>query len=115
MRVTLLIGIGLIFFIVLLMLGAIVYALPATVSLPRGLRPGIEELTLEDAVIRLAQSGAEGYDLIEEARLLVCDRIKYCRRNSLNSYHKAFWRGYGYCQQEAYALTMLLQELGFNA
>jgi hypothetical protein len=92
-----------------------VYALPATVSLPRGSRPDLEELTIEDAALRLRHSGAEELALIEEARVLVGERIAYCRRNSFDSYRRAFRRGYGYCQQEAFALAALLGELGFTS
>jgi transglutaminase-like putative cysteine protease len=41
--------------------------------------------------------------------------MAYCRRNSFDSYAKAFERGYGYCQQSAYALAAILRDLGFHA
>jgi transglutaminase-like putative cysteine protease len=95
--------------------GLLLYVLPATLSLPRGRRPGLEDLTLAQAAIRLRQSGAEGWDLVEEARLLVGERMAYCRRNGFDSYKEAFRRGYGYCEQSAFALAELLQQIGFDA
>ena len=91
------------------------YVLPATLSLPRGQRSGLEDLTIEEAAVRLRRSGAEGWDLVEEARQLVGDRMAYCRRNGLDSHKKAFQRGYGYCEQSAFALAELLQQIGFDA
>ncbi|UCB46630.1 MAG: transglutaminase domain-containing protein [Spirochaetota bacterium] len=96
-------------------LGVIIYSLPATWSLASGPRPGVEDITLDEAVTSLGQSGVKGWDLIEEARLLVGECMEYSRRNSFDSYRKAFWRGYGYCQQQAYALTEVLRQLGFDA
>jgi transglutaminase-like putative cysteine protease len=87
----------------------------ATLSLPRGRRPGLEDLTIEEAAARLRRSGAGGWDVVEEARQLVGDRMAYSRRNGFDSYEKAFRRGYGYCEQSAFALAKLLQELGFDA
>jgi hypothetical protein len=109
------IGIGLVSFVALLILGATLFALPATFSLPPGPRPDLEDLTLEEAAVRLGQSGAEGWDLVEKARLLVGDRMAYSRRNSFDSYGTAFRRGYGYCEQSAFALAELVQQLGFDA
>jgi len=91
------------------------YALPATFSLPAGIRPGLEPMTIEEAVQDLQKTGRTGRELIETARLLVGDRMSYCRRNSYNSYKKAFKRGYGFCQQQAFALAHILQELSFEA
>jgi transglutaminase-like putative cysteine protease len=93
----------------------LLFVLPATVSLPGGRRPGLEDLTIEEAAVRLRQSGAAGWDLVKEARRLVGERMAYCRRNGFDSYKRAFRRGYGYCEQSAFALTNLLQLLGFDA
>ena len=41
--------------------------------------------------------------------------MQYSRRNSYDSAARAFERGYGYCMQHAYALTGLLNRLGFEA
>ncbi|MEJ2737272.1 MAG: transglutaminase domain-containing protein [Anaerolineae bacterium] len=109
------IGIGLVSFVGLMILGLTLFALSATFSLPSGPRPGLEDLTLEEATAQLRQSGAEGWDLVERARLLVGDRMAYSRRNSFDSYRTAFRRGYGYCEQSALALAQLLQQLGFDA
>lgn len=109
------IGIGLVSFVGLMILGLTLFALSATFSLPSGPRPGLEDLTLEEAAVRLRQSGAEGWALVEEARLLVGDRMAYSRRNSFDSYRTAFRRGYGYCEQSAFALAQLLQQVGFDA
>jgi transglutaminase-like putative cysteine protease len=102
-------------FSLVIIVGVILYALPATLSLPRGRRPGIEPLTIQEAAQRLRLSGHSGPALVEAARLLVGDRMQYCRRNSFDLYPSAFARGYGYCQQSAYALAALLKELGFSA
>jgi hypothetical protein len=96
-------------------IGTPLYALPATLSLPSGQRPGVEKLTIRQAAHRLRVSGKMGWRLVEAARALVSERIQYCRRNSFDSANKAFERGYGYCVQHAYALTHLLTALGFNA
>jgi hypothetical protein len=104
----------------LLLAGAIItslplYALPATRSLARGRRPGIEELTLEEAATRLQASGGTGRELAEAARELVANRMEYCRRNSFDSPIRAFERGYGFYTQQAYALADLLRRLGIGA
>lgn len=95
--------------------GSVLYVLPATLSLPRGCRPGLEDLTIEEAAVWLRRSGAAGWDLVEAARRLVGERMAYCRRNGLDSYRRAFRRGYGYCEQSAFALAALLQQLGYDA
>jgi transglutaminase-like putative cysteine protease len=98
-----------------IIVGQPLYALPATLTLPRGPRPGIGDLTLAEAARHLEDSGKSGADLVEAARALVAERMAYCRRNSFDSPARAFERGYGYCTQQAYALTELLQRLGFEA
>ena len=95
--------------------GVQLYALPATWSLPRGRRPGIEALTLSQAAAQLRATGLAGWELVEAARALVGQRMHYCRRNSQNTAAKAFERGYGYCMQHAYALSGLLARLGVEA
>jgi transglutaminase-like putative cysteine protease len=95
--------------------GVPAYALPATLSLPRGQRPGIGKLTILQAAQQLRERGKAGWDLVEAARALVAGRMQYCRRNSFDSAAKAFERGYGYCVQHAYALAALLTRLGFEA
>jgi transglutaminase-like putative cysteine protease len=95
--------------------GLPLYALPATFSLPRGRRPGIEDLTLEEAASQLRATGKTGMALVEAARALVADRMHYCRRNSFDSPATAFRRGYGYCTQQAYALVELLARLQIEA
>ena len=101
--------------LVLLFLIPIVYALPAALILPRGRRPGLKPLHISQAVEQLQSSGLEGKELAHAARDLVSDRMDYCRRNSFDPYQRAFDRGYGYCQQQAYALVHLLNELDFDA
>jgi hypothetical protein len=98
-----------------ILVGVPLYAIPATLSLPPGPRPGIEELTIAQAVRQLQQTGKCGWALIEAARALVAERMQYCRRNSFDTFDRAFKRGYGYCQQQAYALTEILKRLGFEA
>lgn len=91
------------------------YALPAMLTLPVGRRPGLTPLTIPQAAELLKASGKTGWDLVEAARLLVAERMAYCRRNSFDRYQRAFERGYGYCQQHAFALADLLTRLGFEA
>lgn len=98
-----------------ILVGTPLYALPATLSLPRGLRPGLKPLTLSQAAQELKETGKSGLALVEAARLLVAQRMQYCRRNSFDIHSRAFERGYGYCQQQAYALADLLTRLGFEA
>lgn len=98
-----------------ILVGTPLYALPATLSLPRGLRPGLKPLTLPQAALLLKESGKSGLALVEAARLLVAQRMQYCRRNSFDIHWRAFERGYGYCQQQAFALADLLTRLGFDA
>jgi transglutaminase-like putative cysteine protease len=95
--------------------GPPLYALPATLSLPRGRRPGLAPLTIPQAAQQLKSSGKTGWALVETARALVAERMAYCRRNSFDIHTRAFDRGYGYCQQQAYALADLLTRLGFKA
>ena len=96
--------------------GVPLFALPATLSLPRGQRPGVDKLTIEQAAQQLcANSDQAGWDRVEAARALVGQRMSYSRRNSFDSADKAFERGYGYCMQHAYALAHLLEALGFEA
>jgi transglutaminase-like putative cysteine protease len=101
--------------VVAFIIGLPLYALPATLSLPRGRRPGIEALTLEEAAKQLEATGKTGAALVEAARALVAERMQYCRRNSFDSPARAFQRGYGYCTQQAYALSDLLARLGIEA
>ncbi len=98
-----------------IVVGVPLYALPATLSLPRGRRPGVEQLTLDQAVAQLRNSETTGWDLVEAARALVATRMQYCRRNSFDPAARAFERGYGYCVQQAYALRHILVQLGFEA
>ena len=84
-------------------------------SLPSGIRPGLEELTIEQAVDTLKAKNLTDLELIQETRKLLVTRMRYCRRNSYDSYKTAFRRGYGYCVQQAYALHYMLTELGFDA
>jgi transglutaminase-like putative cysteine protease len=98
-----------------LFVGWMIFALPATWSLGNGIRPGLEPLTLDEAVEALRQRGLTGATLIEEARKLVITRMQYCRRNSFDTTRTAFRRGYGYCQQQAFALAYILQRFGFEA
>jgi transglutaminase-like putative cysteine protease len=102
--------VGLVFLV-----GVPLFALPATLSLPPGLRPGLEDLTLSQAAGQLIETGKSGLDLVEAARALVAERMIYSRRNSFDSYATAFARGYGYCSQQANALADLLSRLGFEA
>ncbi len=98
-----------------ILIGVPLYAIPATLSLPSGPRPGVEEITIEQAAQQLKETGKTGWTLVEATRALVAERMEYSRRNSFDPTGRAFERGYGYCMQHAYALTSLLTELGFDA
>ena len=65
------------------------YAIPAMLSLPGGVRTGIKAQTIDEAVQALKKKDLDGRELIEEARSLVGKRMAYCRRNSYESYKKA--------------------------
>jgi hypothetical protein len=95
--------------------GLALYAVPAIFSLSKGIRPGLEPLTLTQAVRQLRVTGKSGWELVEAARALVEERLQYSRRSSFNSDVKAFERGYGFCTQQAYVLVDLLKRLGFEA
>jgi transglutaminase-like putative cysteine protease len=101
--------------LVLMMIGVPLFSLPATLSLPPGQRPGVESLTIPEAAQKLKATGKTGMALVEAVRKLVADRMAYNRRNSFDSYARAFERGYGYCSQHAEALADLLTQLGFEA
>jgi hypothetical protein len=94
--------------------GVPLYAVPATLSLKPGPRPGITEMSINEAVLLLSANGESGWELVESARALVAERMAYSRRNSFDSPERAFERGYGYCMQHAYALSYFLQKLDFD-
>lgn len=93
----------------------IIIAIPATMSLGRVRRDGVTKLNIDAAAEQLKATGKNGWELVAYITLFVHDRLQYCRRNSFDSYTKAFERGYGYCQQQAYALQHILQTSGFEA
>jgi len=101
--------------ILAIMVGVPFYAMPATMTLPQGPRPGIEKLTLAQAADQLRASKRTGWQLVEAARALVARRMDYSRRNSFDTAARSFERGYGYCTQQAFALAELLGRLGFEA
>jgi transglutaminase-like putative cysteine protease len=101
--------------IIVILIGVPLYAVPATVTLPPGPRPGVEELTIEQASQKLKETGLRDWELVEKARAMVAERMQYSRRNSFDLAEKAFTRGYGYCQQHSFALASLLNQLGFEA
>ena len=98
-----------------ILIGVPLYAVPATLSLPPGPRPGLEELTIEQAAQELNDTGMTDWELVDAARAMVAERMQYSRRNSFDPAGRAFERGYGYCTQHAYALASLLTKLGFEA
>jgi hypothetical protein len=101
--------------LITILIGVPLYAIPATLTLPPGTRPGIVELTIAQAAQDLKKTGLADWELVETARALVADRMQYSRRNSFDPPARAFERGYGYCTQHAFALASLLRELGFEA
>ena len=92
-----------------------IFAIPAAISLPHGIRDGLDDITIDEAVQMLKEKNITGYFLIEEARKLIVTRMQYCRRNSFDRYKTAFRRGHGYCHQQAFALCYILNHLGFDA
>ena len=100
--------------LIVILVGVPLYALPATLTLSAGTRPGIAELSIKQAANQLKSTGKTGWSLVEGARALVAERMQYSRRNSFDTPERAFEVGYGYCTQHAYALTSLLTELGFE-
>jgi transglutaminase-like putative cysteine protease len=101
--------------VIVFLLGVPLYGVPATLSLPAGIRPGLEPLSISEAARQLQRSGESGWDLVEAARSLVEERMAYSRRNSFDNFGRAFERGYGYCGQTAFALEELLKQIGFEA
>lgn len=102
-------------FLLVITVGVPAYALPATISLGWGIRPGLQPLTITQAAQNLRQTGLTGWQLVEASRMLVAGRMQCSRRNSFDPASRAFERGYGYCIQQAFALVNLLTHLGFNA
>lgn len=96
-------------------IGTILFAIPATLTLPKGIRPGIDKITIEETIKKLGNSEKGNFENVEEVRKIVSKRMKYCRRNGFDSYETAFYRGYGYCAQQAYAMEYILKKLGYNA
>lgn len=90
-------------------------SLPAMWTLPRGLRSGLAPMRIEETIATLQERGLRGRDLVRAATFEVHQRFRYCRRNSYDHYAKAYQRGWGYCQQYAYALKGILEGLGFEA
>jgi len=101
--------------ILFIFFGVIIFSIPATLSLQKGIRPGIEKLTIDDAINNFREQNIQGFELVEQTRKLIITRMQYCRRNSFDSYKKAFKRGYGYCMQQAYAMEYILNRLGIEA
>jgi hypothetical protein len=109
------IALGILFFIGLVLAAGLIISLAAMSSLPAGPRTGLESKTIEEAVTALRTRELEGWELVREATNLVDDRMLYCRRNNLQHHRRAFSRGLGFCQQQAFALSYILQKLGFDA
>jgi hypothetical protein len=103
------------FFFILILAAGTVLSLLAMSSLPAGPRTGLRSKTIEEAVSELKSSNLNGWELVHAATNLVDDRMFYCRRNNLQHFRRAFSRGLGFCQQQAFALTAILEQLGFDA
>ena len=71
--------------IFVILIGVPLYAIPATLTLPVGPRPGVKELTIQQAAAQLRNSGIKDWELVEAARALVAERMQYSRRNSFDS------------------------------
>ena len=72
-------------------------------------------VTIRDAIEHLKTSPKKDWDLVREAQQLVCAKMAYSRRNSLDSPERAFRRGMGYCHHKAMALRAILRGLGVEA
>ena len=55
-------------FLIAFLVAVPLYAVPATITLPPGPRPGLEELTIQQAAIQLRKSGKTNWELVEAAR-----------------------------------------------
>jgi hypothetical protein len=75
----------------------------------------LQPMSISQSVELLRGSRLNGMDLVQAASDLVSGRMDYCRRNSFDPYQRALDRGYGYCQQQAYVLKTVLNQLGFEA
>jgi hypothetical protein len=106
--------IGIVGFLLTVLVGVPLFALPATISLGWRTRPGLPHRTIAQEADQLRESGETGWTLVEAVRALVEGRMAYCRRNSFDAAPRAFARGYGYCQQQAHALAGILNRLGFT-
>jgi hypothetical protein len=112
LRISLIVVLGL---AALILAGGTLLSLAAMISLPAGPRPGIPEESIDDAVILLRDSGLSGWELVRRTTNHVDGRFEYCRRNNLQHYRRAYGRGLGFCQQQAFALSHILCRLGFEA
>lgn len=112
--ITLLLGVLCLLLLSIFILGSL-FSIPAMLTLPRGVRPQLNDISIDQAIIELRNTGLEGFELIEEVRKLIITRIQYCRRNSFDGFKTAFRRGYGYCVQQAFAMQYILDKLGFKA
>lgn len=92
-----------------------VIAIPATLSLRPGVRQDVPLMDINEAARLVKHSGKYGWELAGYATLLVHKRMMYSRRNSFDGFKKAFRRGYGYCQQQAFALQYILRQAGVDA
>jgi len=92
------------------------YSRPALLRLPGQPETSLDGIvTLDDAVSHLRNSRQAGWDLVEAAQKLVSAKMRYSRRNNWETPARAFRRGMGYCQQQAFALRQILIRLGFQA
>jgi hypothetical protein len=106
---------GILAVIALILVIGLSLSLAAMSSLPAGPRDGLQSMSIEEAVEELAKKELDDWSLVREATNLVGDRMHYCRRNNLQHYRRAFSRGLGFCQQQAFALSDILNQLGFEA
>jgi hypothetical protein len=109
------ITLGILAFIILIMAAGSMLSLVAMSSLKAGPRTGLRSMGIEEAVAKLRSEELDGWELVRAATNLVDDRMQYCRRNNLQHYRRAFSRGLGFCQQQAFALSDILNRLGFDA
>lgn len=72
-------------------------------------------MTIEDAIKQCKGSGLKGWDLVAYAQKLISINMKYSYSNSFSMPQKAFEMGMGYCWQQAGALNIILNKLGFES
>ncbi len=72
-------------------------------------------MTISEAIVKCRATCLTGWQLVEYAQRLVACTMEYSWFNSFDMPGKAFEKGQGYCWQQAGALNLILQDLGFDS